>query len=180
MITDLSGRGLGLAIVEDTATRLGGNVSISSMPNRGTTIRITVPVRLATMRVVVVRAGSQVYVLPMQQVRQVIRVRRDEFITDGDRSALLFQNEMIRTIRLTEALGIPWTGMPDETRDQVPVIILAYGAGQIACTVDEIVQVQEIVVRPLGTQLRRVRRITGAVILGDATAPLLSSSTRSS
>jgi two-component system, chemotaxis family, sensor kinase CheA len=173
MITDISGRGLGLAIVEDTATRLGGKVSVASALNKGTTIRITVPVRLATLRGVVVRSGSHMYVLPMQQVRQVIRVRTEAIVTEGDRSSLLFQDEMISTIRLTDALGIPANVMTAENKPQVPVIILAYGAGQIACIVDEVVRVQEIVVRPLGSQLRRVKRITGAVILGDGTLALV-------
>jgi len=56
---------------------------------------------------------------------------------------------------------------------QVPVVILAYGAGQIACIVDEVIRVQEIVVRSLGSQLRHVRRITGAVILGDGKVALV-------
>jgi two-component system chemotaxis sensor kinase CheA len=172
MITDISGRGLGLAIVEDTATRLGGKVTIASALNKGTTIKITVPVRLATLRGVVVRSGSHMYVLPMQQVRQVMRVRTDAIVTEGDRSSLLFQNEMISTIRLTDALDITESSS-EENRPQVPVIILAYGAGQIACIVDEVVRVQEIVVRPLGSQLRRVKRITGAVILGDGTLALV-------
>ncbi|NLD56745.1 MAG: response regulator [Methanomicrobiales archaeon] len=172
-VTDLSGRGLGLAIVEDTATRLGGKVSIASGPDTGTTVRIMVPVRLATLRGVVVRAGNQRYVLPMQQVRQVIRVKNDAIIIRNERPSLLFQGEMISTIRLTDALGIPATRIGGERKGQVPVIILAYGAGQIACIVDEIQQVQEIVIRPLGSQLRRVRRITGAVILGDGTLALV-------
>lgn len=173
MITGISGRGLGLAIVEDTATRLGGKVAVTSALNRGTTIRITVPVRLATLRGVVVRSANQMFVLPMQQVRQVMRVRTDAIVTEGNRSSLLFQNEMISTIRLTDALGIPVTIHRRDGKTPVPVIILAYGAGQIACIVDEVVRVQEIVVRPLGTQLRRVKRITGAVILGDGTLALV-------
>jgi two-component system chemotaxis sensor kinase CheA len=172
-VTDLSGRGLGLAIVEDTATRLGGKVSIASGLDTGTTVRIMVPVRLATLRGVVVRAGNQRYVLPMQQVRQVIRVKNDAIVTRKGRPSLFFQGEMISTIRLTDALGIPATGTAGERKGQVPVIILAYGAGQIACIVDEVQQVQEIVIRPLGSQIRRVRRITGAVILGDGTLALV-------
>ena len=102
-----------------------------------------------------------------------MRVRTDAIVTEGNRSSLLFQNEMISTIRLTDALGIPAMIRRTDGKTPVPVIILAYGAGQIACIVDEVVRVQEIVVRPLGTQLRRVKRITGAVILGDGTLALV-------
>jgi two-component system chemotaxis sensor kinase CheA len=173
IITDLSGRGLGLAIVEDTVTRLGGAVTVSSEVGKGTTIRMQVPVRLATLRGVVVRSASQVYVLPMQQVRQVIRIQRNDIVPLGDRQAIEFQGEKIVVIRLTEALGITEYYTPLEGAAQVPVIILAYGAGQIACIVDEVIRVQEIVVRSLGSQLRRIKRITGAVILGDGRVALV-------
>jgi two-component system, chemotaxis family, sensor kinase CheA len=173
IVTDLSGRGLGLAIVEETVTRLGGSVAVSSEVGKGTTITMQVPVRLATLRGVVVRSASQVYVLPMQQVRQVIRVQRSDILPPGDRQAIEFQGEKIMVIQLTEALGIAEYRIPPEGSQQVPVVILAYGAGQIACIVDEVIRVQEIVVRSLGSQLRRVKRITGAVILGDGKIALV-------
>ncbi|OPX62969.1 MULTISPECIES: response regulator [unclassified Methanoregula] len=173
IVTDISGRGLGLAIVEDTVTRLGGSVSVSSEKGKGTTIKLQVPIRLATLRGVVVRAGSQVYVLPMQQVRQVIRVQQEEILRTGDRPIIEFQGEKIVVIRLTEALGITeYHSLPAGTA-HVPIVIMAYGAGQIACIVDEVIRVQEIVVRSLGSQLRRVKRITGAVILGDGKVALV-------
>ncbi len=173
IVSDLSGRGLGLAIVEDAVTRLGGAVTVSSEVGKGTTIRMLVPVRLATLRGVVVRSASQVYVLPMQQVRQVIRVQRSDIHPLNDRQAIEFQGEKIIVIHLTEALGITEYHIKPEGSAQVPVVILAYGAGQIACIVDEVIRVQEIVVRSLGSQLRRVKRITGAVILGDGKVALV-------
>jgi two-component system, chemotaxis family, sensor kinase CheA len=173
IVTDLSGRGLGLAIVEETVTRLGGSVIVSSEVGKGTAVTMHVPVRLATLRGVVVRSKSQVYVLPMQQVRQVIRVQRNDILPYGDRQAIEFQGEKIIVIRLTEALGIAEYRTPTEGSAQVPLVILAYGAGQIACIVDEVIRVQEIVVRSLGSQLRRVKRITGAVILGDGRIALV-------
>ena len=173
IVTDLSGRGLGLAIVEETVTRLGGAVTVSSETGKGTTIRMLVPVRLATLRGIVVRSASQVYVLPMQQVRQVIRVQLNALLPLGNRQSIEFQGEKIVIIRLTEALGITEYLTPLEGTAQVPVVILAYGAGQIACIVDEVIRVQEIVVRSLGSQLRRIKRITGAVILSDGRVALV-------
>ena len=173
IVTDISGRGLGLAIVEDTVTRLGGSVAVSSESGKGTTIKLQVPIRLATLRGVVVRVANQVYVLPMQQVRQVIRVQQEEILRTGDRPVIEFRGDKIAVIRLTEALGITeYHSLPTGTA-QVPIVIMAYGAGQIACIVDEVIRVQEIVVRPLGSQLRRVKRITGAVILGDGKVALV-------
>jgi two-component system chemotaxis sensor kinase CheA len=172
-VTDISGRGLGLAIVEDTVTRLGGNVILTSQLGKGTSITMRVPVRLATFRGVVVRSGSHKYVLPMQQVRQVFRSKPDAVISHDNRPALTLNGEIIGIIRLTDALGISKYQHTSEIRTPVPIIIIAYGAGQIACMVDEVLQVQEIVVRPLGSQLRRVKRITGAAILGDGTVAIV-------
>ncbi len=172
-LTNLSGRGLGLAIVEESVTRLGGTLSLSSTVGKGTAVRMVVPVRLATVRGIVIRAGTQVYVVPMQQVRQVTRVGRDDIIIEGGLNVIRFQDETIRVIRLTEALGIPDFHIPRENGKPSPAVIIAYGAGQIACIVDEVIRVQEIVVRSLGSQLRRVKRITGAVLLGDGRVALV-------
>src|SRR5690606_16516025 len=94
-VTDISGRGLGLAIVEETITRLGGNVSVSSVPGSGTIITLWVPVRLATLRGVVVQSGNQMYVIPMKQVRQVIRVRPDTIRSMNNRAVITVQHETI-------------------------------------------------------------------------------------
>jgi len=172
VVTDISGRGLGLAIVEDTITRLGGHVTIASRINKGTRFTLDVPVRLVTFRGVVVRAGTQCYVLPMQQVQQVLRVKMDALTEKDGRAAISGVNELTNIYTLSELLGEKYqrslgTGGP------ICLVILAYGAGQIACSVDEIIRVQEIVVRPLGSQLRRVKRISGGAILGDGTLALV-------
>ena len=172
-VTEISGRGLGLAIVEETITRLGGNISVFSSHTTGTTITLWVPIRLATLRGVVVRSGNQSYVIPMKQVSQVIRVRPDAITSINNRAVITVQDETIDVIQLTSALGIQGSQIRDEGTGHIPVIILAYGAGKIACVVDQVIRVQEIVVRPLGSQLRRVKRITGAVILGDGTVALV-------
>ncbi|NLA99824.1 MAG: response regulator [Methanomicrobiales archaeon] len=167
IVTDLSGRGLGLAIVEDAVSRLGGKVTITSTPGSGTAITLTVPVSMATLRGLLVRSERQVYALPMQQVKQVLRVHPDTLTISRNRPAIHLSGEIIEVIRLTDALDIPPSGPVVKEDRPKPIVIIAYGAGQIACMVDEIIQVQEIVVRPLGSQLRSVRRIDGAVILGD-------------
>lgn len=173
IITEISGRGLGLAIVEDTITRLGGYVTIASEPGRGTTITLRVPVRLVTFRGVVVRSGSQAYVIPMQQVRQVLRTKAGAILRKGRRPTIQVDNDTITVVRLSDILGIPVTGPPQGKETPVSLVIIAYGAGQVACQVDEVVHVQEIVVRPLGSQLRRVKRIAGAAILGDGSLALV-------
>jgi two-component system chemotaxis sensor kinase CheA len=172
-VTEISGRGLGLAIVEDSVTRLGGSVTVSSVIGSGTSIIMRVPVRLVTFRGVVVRLGNRMYVLPMQQVRQVLRIRADAIVQKGDRPMLSFHNELISIVHLSEILSTPHPGVPPGKDTPTSLVVIAYGAGKVACIVDEVIRVQEIVVRPLGSQLRRVRRIAGAAILGDGRVALV-------
>ncbi|MFA4876838.1 MAG: response regulator [Methanoregula sp.] len=172
-VTEISGRGLGLAIVEDTVTRLGGFVTVTSGVGKGTSIIMRVPVRLVTFRGIVVRSGNRMYVLPMQQVRQVLRIKADMISRAGSRPELTLQDEKIGVVHLSEILSTQRSGVNTPGDAPVSIVIIAYGAGQAACIVDEVIRVQEIVVRPLGSQLRRVRRIAGAAILGDGTIALV-------
>ncbi|MFH0966284.1 MAG: response regulator, partial [Methanobacteriota archaeon] len=172
-VTDLSGRGLGLAIVDDSVTRLGGELMVSSEPLKGTTISIILPVRLATLRGVVVRSGSQTYVFPIQQIGKVIRADPDSFFYQGNRMVVRIEGEIIRVIKLTEALGVPDISYQVDGLVPIPLVTLEYAGRQIACVVDEVIRVQEIVVRPLGSLLRRIKRITGAVILGDGAVAMV-------
>jgi two-component system chemotaxis sensor kinase CheA len=173
-ITGISGRGLGMAIVEDTVTRLGGTVRVSSGPSRGTTITLQVPIRMATLRGVVVRSGGHQYVIPMQQVRHVARIREENLSGSDDQRSLRVHGEEVGVVRLDEVLETPVrSSHTGGTPGMAHVVVIAYGAGQIACIVDEVLRVQDIVARPLGSQLKRIRKITGAVILGDGRIALL-------
>lgn len=172
-VTDLSGRGLGLAIVEDTVTRLGGDIMISSQPLKGTTITIVLPVRLATLRGVIVRSGSQTYVIPIQQVNQVIRAPSTAFFLQGSRMVTRIEGEVVRVVILSQLLEIPDASSVINAHNPIPIVTVEYGGRTIACVVDEVIRVQEIVVRPLGNLLRRVKRITGAVILGDGSIAMV-------
>ena len=172
-VTDLSGRGLGLAIVEDTVTRLGGDIMIASHIQKGTTITIVLPVKMATLRGVVVKAGSQTFVIPIQQVKQVIRAPSRSFYVQGSRMVTQIEGSVYRVVILAQILGVPDTSMVINGQSPVPIVTIEYGGRTIACVVDDVIRVQEIIVSPLGNLLRRVKRITGAVLLGDGSIAMV-------
>jgi len=173
IITDISGRGLGLAIVREKAEKLGGAVSVDSRINVGTTIRLILPLTLATFRGVLVRAGEQVFVLPTINVERVLRVSPREIKTVENRETLQLDGHVLSAVRLGDALELPVrkngasaVRIPAATANYVPVVVLAFADKRIAFLVDEVLDEHQVLVKGLGKQLRRVRNIAGATILG--------------
>ncbi len=167
MITDLSGRGLGLAIVEENVTKLGGTVNISSEPKSGTIISMTLPLQLATMRGVVIKSADSLFTLPIRMISQVMRVNTDFIEEEDEKSFIKIETEKIPVISMAKALGIENNRSDSTDKKIITLVILSYPSGKIACAVDEIINVQEMVLRTLGSQIKKLKKFTGAVILAD-------------
>ncbi len=174
IVTDVSGRGLGLAIVRERVERLGGIISLETQPDSGTVFRIVLPMTLASFRGVLVIASEHLFVIPTMSVDRVTRVSREDIKTVENRETILFNRQTIPLVRLSDTLGIPRKiaagshGGPGET-----VVILTYAEKRIAFTVDEIVNEQEILVKSLGKQLSRVRNVAGSTVLGSGETALI-------
>ena len=165
IITDLSGRGLGLAIVREKTEKLGGSISFESKPGQGTVFRVVLPLTIATFRGVIVRLGDQLFVIPDTNVERVVRVNREEIRTVENRETIELDGRAVSLVRLWEVLGIPEkTDNADSTSSQA--VVLAHDDKRIAFLVTEIVNEQEILVKNLGKQLLRVRNISGAAVIG--------------
>lgn len=174
MITEISGRGLGLAIVADAISHLNGEIDINSAPGKGTEFKMILPLKLATFRGVIVVSAEQRFVFPKQQVKKVISISPEDIDPNVFSQTMVVDGEKTGVIRLSEAMGIKdYSYQNMKTSNKVPVVILGYGVGQIGFIVDEILSVQEIVVRSLGTQLRHVKKISGAAVLGDGATALV-------
>jgi two-component system chemotaxis sensor kinase CheA len=184
IITDLSGRGLGLAIVREKAEKLGGSVSVETHAGTGTTFRLLLPLTLATFRGVLVRAHGQVFVLPSAHIERAMRVGLDEIQTIENRETIRLDGHILSLVKLGEVLQLPlhnnggsdsddWsrqgTAAGVAAPDHVPVLILVSAGERIAVQVDEVLAEEEVLVKDLGRQLRRVRNIAGATVLGAGT-----------
>uniref|UniRef100_A0A831U0U1 histidine kinase n=1 Tax=Geobacter metallireducens TaxID=28232 RepID=A0A831U0U1_GEOME len=177
VIDDISGRGLGLAIVREKVERLGGTIAVESEAGRGTTFRITLPLTLSTFRGVLVRAAGHLFVVPTTDVERVARKGRTAITTVENRETVELDGRTLSYVRLGDVLELPRAERTDGERDQLPFFILATEQGAIAFGVDEVVGEQEVTVKGLGTQLRRVRNIAGATVLGNGrVVPILRSS----
>ncbi len=167
IITDISGRGLGLAIVSEKAERLNGTVAIESLPGIGTTIKIVFPLTLVTFRGVFARINEHIFVLPSENVERVTRVRKEEIRTVENRETILIDGQAVSLVSLADVLGIKTKAEMSADISYVVVIVLGLGGKRVAFLTDEILHEQEVLVKPLGKQLSRVRHIAGATVLGS-------------
>lgn len=174
IITDISGRGLGLAIVREKVEKIRGTVSIETHPDGGTALRITLPLTVATFRGVVVRLGERLFVLPTINVERVLRTKREEIRTVENRETIRFNGQVLSLIHLGDILELPREESGKDLQDYVSVLILAYAEKRLAFLVDEMVNEQEVLVKSLGQQLSRVRNILGVSVLATGRmAPVL-------
>ncbi len=179
LITDISGRGLGLAIVQEKVEKLGGAVSLETQPDAGATFRLLLPLTMATFRGLLVRIDDHRFVLPTTHVERVARVSREDIQTVENRETIRLDGQAISLVRLGEALELPVRSRPSAATEAQPatntrvastnkvsVVVLGSAEKRIAFRVDEILGEQEVLVKRLGPQLARVRNIAGATVLG--------------
>ena len=166
IITDISGRGLGLAIVREKVERLGGAVALESHHDGGTTFRITLPLMLATFRGVLVCVGEHCFIIPALSVERVTRVAQQDIQTVENRATIPLGGQAVALVSLGDVLELPRQSATDKVSEQALVIVLGTGHKHVAFRVDEILGEQEVLVKSLGRQLARVRNIAGASVLG--------------
>lgn len=166
MVTELSGRGLGLAIVREQTEKLGGHVSVESVRHAGTTIRITLPVSLRTHRGILVETARNLFVVPTAQVEKVTRFRPGDIQTVEGRETLTLNGRAIALTRLADVLELESVNNREVPRT-VPMVVLRSGDDELAFAVDAVLDEQEVLVRPLVRPLERVRNIAGATVLGS-------------
>lgn len=171
IITDISGRGIGLAIVREKVERMGGTVVLEpghagGVEDTGTSFRITLPLMLATFRGVLVRTGEHNFIIPALSVERVTRVAQQDIQTVENRPTIALDGQAVALVRLGDALALARQRAPDKTPEQVLVVVLHAGHQHVAFRVDEVVGEQEVLVKALGPQLARVRNVAGASVLG--------------
>ncbi len=173
IITDLSGRGLGLAIVREKAEKLGGIVIVESKVGVGTVFRIQLPVTLATFRGTLAKVGSELFVIPTVNVIRAGRVRRDSIRTVENRDTITMNGHVLSLVRMTDILEIEPRPDQDEKSQFVTIVILGAADQKIAFSVDAILNEQEVLVKSMGRQLSRVRNVSAGTVLGSGQVALI-------
>ena len=166
--TDLSGRGLGLAIVREKAERIGGTVDLKSVPGKGTTFCFLLPVTLARFRGVFVSARGQAFVVPSSYVRRVLRLRETDVKRVKNQNVIEADGGSVLLLNLAEILG--FGAVKADARAQkeaVFVLLIESGRSRVAVRVDGVPHEHEVVMKSLGKMLRGARNYVGATIVGN-------------
>lgn len=167
LVTDLSGRGLGMAIVQEAVAGLGGAITFSTAQGKGATFRISLPLTLATFQGLLFQEYGRFLVVPVSNVERVLRIRKEEVRTVEKRETIPVDGTPLALVRLGAALGLAPSGATSADRSLLSVMVLSSGPQRMAFSVDQLLHQQEILLKGLGRQLARVRNIAGATVLGS-------------
>lgn len=167
IVTDISGRGLGMAIVREKIEKLGGQISVETHLHEGTSFRIIVPLTLATFRGVFVETAGRTFVIPTTSIDRVTRIKRSELKTIEGKEAVIIDGRPIAFLHLDTLLQLPYKTVRPTEEDTFLAVILGAAEKRIACCVDEVENEQEVLFKSLGTFLSHVPNVAGATVLGS-------------
>jgi two-component system chemotaxis sensor kinase CheA len=168
-ITELSGRGVGLDVVQSVLGRLKGTVEIETAPGRGTTFRLRLPLTLAIIRALMFRVEQRLYALPLNAVAEIARTVEDDIHRVEHYDVLQLRNDVLPLLRLGSQ---PPSG-PETARRKVFVLVISSGDRKFGVIVDALEGEDELVIKALDDQSITTDLVSGASILGDGRVVLI-------
>jgi two-component system chemotaxis sensor kinase CheA len=171
VVSDVSGRGVGMDVVKRNINELGGHVQIFSTPGKGSMVRIRLPLTLAILDGQLARVGNEVYVVPIVSIVETIQVRRELVSSIAGRGEVFrLRDDYLPIVRLYDLFGIE----PEHTEllDGLLMIVEADG-NRVGLFVDELMSQQQVVIKSLETNFRPVTGLAGATMLGDGRVSLI-------
>ncbi|ETR71001.1 MAG: Chemotaxis protein cheA [Candidatus Magnetoglobus multicellularis str. Araruama] len=166
-VTDISGRGVGLDVVRRNLEKLQGQILVETKPNKGTTIALTVSLSLATSQVLMVKVDGEYLAIPCTTVERILKVHPKDIGQIDGKPALVVDNEALPLFSLAPLLDFSESAQPANDDQKISVVVLSVAEKRLTFRVDELLETREIVIKNMGQQLRRVRNVSGATILGD-------------
>jgi len=171
VVTDVSGRGVGMDVVKRNISALNGTVEIESSEGYGMRVSVRLPLTLAIMDGMSVGVGSEVYILPLSSVVESFQVRSDAVSTVGQDSRLVkVRDEFMPVIELEKVFQVP---RYDTERTSDMMVVIEADGSRVVLLVDELLGQQQVVVKNLESNYRKVPNVSGATILGDGKVALI-------
>jgi two-component system chemotaxis sensor kinase CheA len=170
VVSDISGRGVGLDAVKNKIEMIGGSISIHSTEGKGTLFSIQLPLTLSIIATLLVEIGNEKYALPLTSIIETAVISAVELLTVHNQPAIDYRGKVIPVIFLNELFEVP---VFKKQNSHLSIVIVNKGEKMAALVVDSIIGQQEVVLKSLGNYLQDVRAISGATILGNGKVALI-------
>lgn len=171
VVSDVSGRGVGMDVVKTSITSLGGNVTVASEEGKGSTFTVSLPLTLAILEGQLVTVGNESYVIPLITIIESLQVDRENISqVAGKAEVYQLRESYIPIIRAREVFGLE-----DNVKDlhKSLMVVVEVDGSPIGIIVDDLQGQQQVVIKSLETNYRKVETMSGATILGDGTVALI-------
>lgn len=165
-VSELSGRGVGMDVVKEHVIKLQGTLDLESTPGQGVRFSIRLPLTLAATRALIVKAHNEIFAIPVNAVQQITRLDANDIERVRQEQTLRTNDATYPVTYLTRWLELT-DGEFGEGASRAPVLILNTAGRRAALIVDEIIEGREIIIKTFGSNMRRVRGVMGATVLGD-------------
>ncbi|MCK6257032.1 chemotaxis protein CheA [Fictibacillus sp. KIGAM418] len=171
VISDISGRGVGLDAVKNKIESLGGFVTVDSREGSGSLFSIQLPLTLSIISSMLVKAGEETYAIPLSSIIETALIKKSDIMTVHHQPMIDFRGKVVPLISLSELFEVPGPGWDE--KDRSSVVIVKKGDKMAGLAVDSLIGQQEIVLKSLGNYLASVFAVSGATILGDGQVALI-------
>ncbi len=173
-VTDISGRGVGLDVVKSKIEALGGRLEFETELGVGSRFILTLPLTLAIIKAMLVKVENEIFAVPLMNIRETIKIEEAEIRFLQSFEVIRVRDEVIPIIRLQKEMDIPLSGEIKNRFDRrLSLVIVEYGKKALGLVVSQVIGEQDIVVKPLGSFVKRTKGIAGATILGDGKVALI-------
>lgn len=170
VVSNVSGRGVGMDVVKTNVEKLNGIIEIDSEKGVGSAFKLKIPLTLAILQALLVGAQEEYYAIPLSSVKETVRITQDEIYTVDGKSVLRLRDEVLSLVRLTDIFGVDSVL---ESPNEVYVVIIALAEQKIGVIVDYLIGQEEVVIKSLGYYLKSTQGIAGATVRGDGRITLI-------
>ncbi|GAA8669015.1 chemotaxis histidine kinase/response regulator CheAY2 [Helicobacter pylori] len=170
VVSNVSGRGVGMDVVKTNIEKLNGIIEIDSEVGVGTTQKLKIPLTLAIIQALLVGVQEEYYAIPLSSVLETVRISQDEIYTVDGKSVLRLRDEVLSLIRLSDIFKVDAIL---ESNSDVYVVIIGLADQKIGVIVDYLIGQEEVVIKSLGYYLKNTRGIAGATVRGDGKITLI-------
>jgi two-component system chemotaxis sensor kinase CheA len=170
VITDISGRGVGMDVVRTNIKNLKGSINIISEVGKGTKFILSLPLTLAIIDALMVNVGEEMFAIPLDAVSETTKIESRRLTDVKGRKAVTLRGEVLGIVNLSELLGLESDSYAHEV---LSVVVIHDNDRRLGLVVDRLLERQEVVIKPLGSYLGDIKGISGATIMGDGSVILI-------